>query len=90
MQPESLNRTVALRLVEASGTFSIGALCVERLGFGTVQLTGPGIWHPPRDHGEAIHGLRSAVELGVDLIDTVCRRALRALRSTYTRVRQWG
>ena len=35
-----------------------------------MQLTGPGVWGPPKDHGEAIAVLRHAVELGVDLIDT--------------------
>jgi len=43
---------------------------VTRLGFGTMQLPGPGVWGPPRDHDEAIRVLRRAVELGVDLIDT--------------------
>jgi pyridoxine 4-dehydrogenase len=52
-------------------TFAIGgALPVDRLGFGAMQITGPGIWGPPRDHGEAIRVLRRAVELGVTLIDT--------------------
>jgi pyridoxine 4-dehydrogenase len=52
-------------------TFSIGGdLPVHRLGFGAMQLTGPGIWGPPRDHDEAIRVLRRAVELGVNFIDT--------------------
>jgi aryl-alcohol dehydrogenase-like predicted oxidoreductase len=54
-----------------SGTFDIGSdLPVVRLGYGTMQLTGPGIWGPPRDHDEAIAVLRRAVELGVTLFDT--------------------
>jgi aryl-alcohol dehydrogenase-like predicted oxidoreductase len=57
-------------VVESSGTFQLGTLTVHRLGFGTMQLTGPGVWGPPRDHDEAIAVLRRAVELGVDLIDT--------------------
>ncbi|HVY09289.1 MAG TPA: aldo/keto reductase [Mycobacteriales bacterium] len=57
--------------VHASGTFRIGGdLEVHRLGFGAMQLTGPGIWGEPRDRGECIRVLRRAVELGVDLIDT--------------------
>lgn len=52
-------------------TFSIGGeLPVNRLGYGAMQLTGPGVWGPPRDHDEAIRVLRRAVELGVTLIDT--------------------
>jgi pyridoxine 4-dehydrogenase len=43
---------------------------VHRLGFGTMQLTGPGVWGPPSDPDAAIDVLRRAVELGVDLFDT--------------------
>lgn len=53
-----------------SGTFRLGEFTVSRLGFGTMQLTGPGVWGPPRDTGEAVAVLRRAVDLGVDLIDT--------------------
>jgi len=56
---------------EASGTFLIGGdISVRRLGFGTMQLTGEGVWGEPRDHTEAIAVLRRAVELGINLIDT--------------------
>ena len=58
------------RPVSASGTFAIGDLTVHRLGYGAMQITGPGVWGPPRDHDEAIRVLRRAVELGVNLIDT--------------------
>ena len=59
------------RPATASGTLILGGdLTVHRLGFGAMQLTGPGVWGPPRDHDEAIRVLRRAVELGVDLIDT--------------------
>jgi len=52
-------------------TFAIGGtLPVNRLGYGAMQITGPGIWGPPRDHDEAIRVLRRAVELGVTFIDT--------------------
>ncbi|MFB5192444.1 aldo/keto reductase [Alicyclobacillus fastidiosus] len=54
-----------------SGSFAIGGdLSVNRLGYGAMQLTGPGVWGPPRDHEEAIRVLRRAVELGVTFIDT--------------------
>ncbi|HUJ66578.1 MAG TPA: aldo/keto reductase, partial [Acidimicrobiales bacterium] len=43
---------------------------MHRLGFGTMQLTGPGVWGPPEDRDEAIAVLKGAVKLGVDLIDT--------------------
>ncbi len=58
------------RPVNASGTFRLGDLTIHRLGYGAMQLTGPGIWGPPRDHAEAIRVLRRAVDLGVDFIDT--------------------
>ena len=45
-------------------------MAVHRLGFGAMQLTGEGIWGPPKDHDEAIRVLRRAVELGVTFIDT--------------------
>lgn len=57
-------------LAARSGTFTIGDLTVHRLGFGSMQLTGPGIWGDPRDPDEAVRVLRRAVELGVNLIDT--------------------
>jgi len=59
------------RPAEASGTFLIGGdIPVRRLGFGTMRLTGAGIWGEPADHSEAIAVLRRAVELGINLIDT--------------------
>jgi pyridoxine 4-dehydrogenase len=51
-------------------TAQLGVLTVRRLGFGTMQLTGPGVWGPPSDHDQAIKVLRRSVELGVNLIDT--------------------
>jgi pyridoxine 4-dehydrogenase len=58
-------------VAEASGTFSFGGdLTVNRLGFGTMRLTGKGIWGPPKDHDECIRVLRRAPELGVNFIDT--------------------
>jgi pyridoxine 4-dehydrogenase len=55
----------------ASGTFAIaGELDVNRLGFGAMRLTGPGIWGRPDDVDNAHAVLRRAVELGVNHIDT--------------------
>ena len=50
--------------------YSLGDFSVSRIGFGAMQLPGPGVWGPPRDCGEALKVLRRAVELGVDHIDT--------------------
>ena len=53
------------------GTFSIGGdLIVNRMGFGAMRITGPGIWGEPKDPSAARHLLRRAVELGVNFIDT--------------------
>jgi pyridoxine 4-dehydrogenase len=52
-------------------TFALGgATEVQRLGYGTMQLTGPGVWGDPRDPDEAVRVLRRAVDAGVNLIDT--------------------
>ncbi len=51
-------------------SYALGDFSVSRIGFGAMQLPGPGVWGPPRDRGEALKVLRRAVELGVDHIDT--------------------
>ena len=57
--------------VAQSGTYYLGGdLPVHRLGYGVMQLPGPGVWGPPRDHDEAVRVLRRVVDLGVNLIDT--------------------
>lgn len=53
-----------------SKTFSLGRYTVRRVGFGAMQLPGPGVFGPPRDHDRAVAVLRRAVALGVDHIDT--------------------
>jgi pyridoxine 4-dehydrogenase len=54
-----------------AGTVSLGGeVSVNRLGFGTMRLTGEGIWGPPRDRKKALAVLRRAVELDVNFIDT--------------------
>lgn len=59
------------RPAAASGTFAIGGnLPVHRLGFGAMRVTGAGIWGEPAEHDEAIAVLRTAVDLGVTIIDT--------------------
>ena len=55
----------------AAGTFTIGGdLTVNRIGYGAMRITGPGIWGPPADKKAALATLRKAIELGVNLIDT--------------------
>jgi pyridoxine 4-dehydrogenase len=55
----------------AAGTFTIGGdLTVNRLGYGAMRITGPGIWGPPADKKAALATLWAAIELGVNLIDT--------------------
>ena len=56
--------------VADAGTIELGGRTVNRLGFGAMRITGPGIWGPPKDHDQALAVLRRAVELGVTLIDT--------------------
>jgi aryl-alcohol dehydrogenase-like predicted oxidoreductase len=58
-------------IVAHSGSFEIGGrTTVNRLGFGSMQLTGKGVWGDPEDPAEAVRVLQRAVELGVNLIDT--------------------
>jgi len=55
----------------ASGTFKIGGdICVHRLGFGAMRVTGRGIWGEPADRAAAIKTLRRLPELGVNFVDT--------------------
>src|SRR4051812_31306264 len=57
--------------VPAGGVLDLADdLTLGRLGYGTMQLPGPGVWGPPRDHATALAVLRRAVELGVTHIDT--------------------
>lgn len=51
-------------------TFELGSYTVGRVGFGAMQLPGPGAFGPPRDHDQAIAVLQRAIELGVNHIDT--------------------
>jgi pyridoxine 4-dehydrogenase len=57
--------------VAPGDTFVLGGdLPVHRLGYGAMQLPGPGVWGPPADHEGAVRVVRAAVEQGVDFIDT--------------------
>ena len=66
-----MSKATDTRPAEASGTFRLGGdLQINRLGYGTMQLTGQGVWGEPKDCGEAVRVLRRAVELGVNFFDT--------------------
>ncbi|MBM2714832.1 aldo/keto reductase family oxidoreductase [Mesorhizobium caraganae] len=56
--------------VQKSGTFTLGSHTVKRLGYGAMQLAGPHVFGPPKDHDAAIAVLREAVASGVNHIDT--------------------
>jgi len=56
--------------LDLSGTFALGDRIVKRLGYGAMQLAGPGVFGPPRDHDAAVAVLREAVAQGVNHIDT--------------------
>jgi aryl-alcohol dehydrogenase-like predicted oxidoreductase len=63
--------TTQAQSAKASGEYSIdGKLPVTRLGYGTMQLPGPGVWGEPEDPDEAVRVLRRAVDLGVNFLDT--------------------
>ncbi|HQT62399.1 MAG TPA: aldo/keto reductase family oxidoreductase [Acidiphilium sp.] len=59
-----------MTMIDQAGTFTLGGRTVRRLGYGAMQLAGPGVFGPPRDPDEARAVLRAAVAAGVDHIDT--------------------
>jgi pyridoxine 4-dehydrogenase len=56
--------------ISKAGTFRLGDRTVKRVGYGAMQLAGPGVFGPPKDHDRAIAVLREAVARGVNHIDT--------------------
>ena len=56
--------------IDQSGTFALGDRTVKRLGYGAMQLAGPGVFGPPNDRDAALAVLREAVAAGVNHIDT--------------------
>jgi pyridoxine 4-dehydrogenase len=56
--------------LSSAGTFPLGDRLVKRLGYGAMQLAGPGVFGPPKDRDGAIAVLREAIASGVDHIDT--------------------
>ncbi|MEH7846201.1 aldo/keto reductase family oxidoreductase [Rhizobium laguerreae] len=87
--------------IDQSGTFKVGGRSVKRLGYGAMQLAGPGVFGPPKDHGAALAVLREAVASGVNHIDTsdfygphvtnqIIREALHPYRDDLTIVTKIG
>ena len=90
-----------MSIIDQSGTFNLGDRSVKRLGYGAMQLAGPGVFGPPRDHGAALAVLREAVASGVNHIDTsdfygphvtnqIIREALHPYRDDLTIVTKIG
>ena len=59
-----------MNAIDQAGTYQLAGRTVKRLGYGAMQLAGPGVFGPPRDREAAVAVLRAAVEAGVDHIDT--------------------
>jgi pyridoxine 4-dehydrogenase len=79
-----------MQTINQAGTFNLGGRTVKRLGYGAMQLAGPGAFGPPRDREGALAVLREAVAVGVDHIDTsdyygphVTNRLIREALSPY-------
>ena len=56
--------------ISKAGTFMLGDRTVKRIGYGAMQLAGPGVFGPPKDHDQAIAVLQAVIAAGVDHIDT--------------------
>ena len=59
-----------MSVIDKSGAFTLGDRIVKRLGYGAMQLAGPGVFGPPKDHDAALAVLREAVASGVNHLDT--------------------
>src|SRR3989440_7714257 len=68
--PKGKAMTTTNRPAAQAGSYRVGDLDLNRIGYGAMQLAGPGVFGPPRDRAAAIEVLRTAVELGVNHIDT--------------------
>ena len=77
-------------MIDEAGTYSLAGRSVKRLGYGAMQLAGPGVFGPPRDPDQALAVLRAAIVAGVNHIDTsdfygphVTNRLIREALSPY-------
>ncbi|MBX4948660.1 aldo/keto reductase family oxidoreductase [Rhizobium binae] len=88
-------------IIDRAGSFNLGDRIVKRVGYGAMQLAGPGVFGPPSDHGAALAVLREAVAGGVNHIDTsdfygphvtnqIIREALRPYRDDLVIVTKIG
>src|SRR5262245_56110226 len=68
--PPTAEEVAMTAFAHLPATIRLGDLEVQRLGFGAMQLPGPGVWGEPRDPAQARAVLRRVIELGVNLIDT--------------------
>src|SRR6266550_6636270 len=70
--PESEGKSMTTTNPPAAraGSYRVGELDLNRIGYGAMQLAGPGVLGPPRDRTAAVEVLRTAIELGVNHIDT--------------------
>src|ERR1700728_456387 len=68
-QAATRKRTMTSRTLPG-GTYQVAGLELTRVGYGAMQLAGPGVFGPPKDHDAAIAVLRTAVDLGITHIDT--------------------
>lgn len=68
--PLSPRKRSTLGIMTKAGTIRLGSHQVDRMGFGAMQLPGPGVFGPPRDPEQAGAVLRRVAELGIDHIDT--------------------
>jgi len=59
-----------MSIISQSGTYKLGQRIVRRLGYGAMQLAGPGVFGPPKNHDAALAVLREAIASGVNHIDT--------------------
>ena len=59
-----------MQLIDRAGTYDLGGRAVKRLGYGAMQLAGPGVFGPPKDRDAALAVLREAVASGIDHLDT--------------------
>src|SRR5258708_21095144 len=69
-ESEGKSMTTTNRPAAQAGSYRVGDLDLNRIGYGPMQLAGPGVFGPPRDRAAAIEVLRTAVALGVNHIDT--------------------
>jgi aryl-alcohol dehydrogenase-like predicted oxidoreductase len=79
-----------MTMIDEAGTYSLAGRSVKRLGYGAMQLAGPGVFGPPRDPDQALAVLRAAIVAGVNHIDTsdfygphVTNRLIREALSPY-------